>query len=116
MRKLNTQDVFKLARFIKKANLKEDLKLIFEKSQGMDGDTDSKQTELGIDMVLAIIEKAGDEIVEAEFYSLLAGVAEKTPEDIKNLSLEALAELFIQIKNENNVIVFFKAACQSAKK
>ncbi len=116
MRKLNTQDVFKLARLIKKANLKDDIKNLFEKSQRMEGDKDVRQKELGFETALVIIEKTADEGVENEFYSLLAGIAEKTSDDIKTLSIEAMIELFIQVAKENNVVTFFKVAYQSAKK
>ena len=108
-----------MARFIKKADLKGTILSFFEKGQNLNADEKSKDfkaKELGVEAALTVIEKAADEGMENEFYALIAGVAEKTPEDIKNMSIEALLEAFGQIAKENNLAVFFKAAYQSAEK
>lgn len=117
MRKLQTQDVFKMARIIKAANLKEEIKRAIEGANlkgsldqsGID-QNDKVVEKVGMDVFFTVLEACGDHTVEKLFYDFLAGITEKSEEDIRTMSLDGMAEAVKQIIRENNMSVFFKAA------
>ena len=113
MRKINTSDVFKLARIIKKAEMRDKIaKSIKEANEKKNNDATSQQIEedVGIEVVLTCIEACANDGMEKSIYELLSGIAENSPEDIEKMTLEALIELVQKIVTENNVANFFNAA------
>lgn len=105
MRKLQFQDGFKLARIIKKANLKDamqdKLKVVKES-----GDVDVEK--IGMDITFTLIESAAD--VEQEVYELLAGVFECDPDQVKTMSFDMLQMHIKEMNQQNNLLDFFKKA------
>lgn len=131
MRKLITSDVFKMARIIKAAQVKDAIAEIFESTKGVDsgileGDSDEvkeakrkaladKQEAAGFEAIMTIFEACSTEKLEKMLYDLLAGVTEKTADDIGGQSLEATIADIKTIVEENNIANFFKSAGQLTK-
>ena len=90
MRKINTGDVFKLARIIKATGAKEDIINIYSESKRIKEEiresatqekakekSEEAQEKIGINIFFAIFEKCSDEKVEKLVYKLIGGIAEK---------------------------------------
>lgn len=109
MRKIQTQDVFKLARIIKQANMKETIADLIKRGQaaGKAEDKDGVVESIGIEVFIALIEAAGDEKMEQKIYDLLDGITEKK---IKEQSLDVTFEDIKQIIRENDIKSFFNTA------
>lgn len=132
MRKIQTQDVFKLARIMKQTKLKEILSDYVKKGGELGKTLSQKQTEnkqeekvkqesdevtidnvkesFGIEVAFSIMEACAETKTENLLYDLIAGIAEKKANDIKTQSLETTIEQIKQIMNENNIIAFFNTA------
>lgn len=106
MRKLNTGDVFKMARLMKNSNVLATVKEAFVngKKEGAD------ETQVGMDFVVDVLCTCSEEKTEAQLYDLLAGICEKKPDDIRDQSLETTVEDIRRIIQENNVVNFFRSA------
>lgn len=112
MRKINTGDVFKMARIIKNAGIAGDIKEAF--SEGKKEDADAEQ--IGLDVFMDIVCSCADDSIEKKFYDLIGGITEKKPEDIEAQSLETTVEDIKRICEENNVVNFFKSAARLSSK
>ena len=106
MRKINTGDVFKLARLLKKGNVTQIVKRAYEEGRKKDADKEK----IGMDVILEILCNCTDNEMERLIYGLISGICEKKPEDIESQSLETTIEDIKKIVRENNVINFWKAA------
>jgi hypothetical protein len=106
MRKLQTHDVFKLARIIKHAHLKESISQFIKRGKEEGANTE----EIGIDVFMMIIESCGDAKLEDLLYDLLAGIAEKKQDEIKTQSLDTTIKQIQEIIKENNIVTFFNTA------
>lgn len=106
MRKLNTGDVFKMARILKNGNIMQNIRDAFV--TGKSENADSQQ--IGMDLIMNVLCSCSDTRVEDQIYELLGGVCEKKPEDIKNQSLEKTIEDIKKICEENNISNFLKSA------
>ena len=112
MRKINTEDVFKMARIIKNTSITGNIKKAF--SEGKKEGADAEQ--IGIDVFMDIVCSCADESIEKKFYDLIGGITEKKPEDIKQQSLETTIDDIKRICEENNIINFFKSAARLSSK
>lgn len=110
MRKINTSDVFKLARILKKGKVEESIsKAIGE----IDIKGKNKITEkVGVKVMLALFESCGEPDVEPLIYDLFGGIAEVDPSTIATQPFEDTLEMFKEISKENNLTIFFKQASQ----
>lgn len=126
MRKINTGDVFKMARIIKTANIRNQVVEIYSAANRPLSDDDKedenakkeieqRKEKAGIEFVMVLLEGCSEEKMESQLYDLLAGITEKKPEDIENQSLEATISDFKQIVAENNIANFIGAANRLAK-
>lgn len=106
MRKINTEDVFKMARLMKNGNILQAVKNAY--LEGRKEDADAQQ--IGIGTVMDIVCSCTDARVESQFYELLGGICEKKPEAIKTQSLEATVEDIRKIFQENNILNFLDSA------
>lgn len=66
----------------------------------------------GIDAVMILIDAAANETVEDAVYDLLAGITEKSKEEISNQSLDALIDDIEKIAKENDFANFMKRVNQ----
>ncbi len=112
MRKLNTGDVFKMARLLKSANIVGSVKNAFEKGKEEGADT----MNVGIDFVCEVLCACSEERTETQLYDLLSGVCEKKPEEIRSQSIETTVQDIQRIVEENNVLNFFKSASRLSGK
>ena len=69
---------------------------------------------VGIDAVMILIDAAANETVEDAVYDLLAGITEKSKEEISNQSLDALMDDIEKIAKENDFANFMKRVNQLA--
>lgn len=106
MRKINTADVFKMARLMKGTNLTESIKKAY-----MDGKEENANTEeIGMNAIMDIIGSCSDGGTEKKFYELLAGISEKTVDQIMDQSLETTVADIKRICEENNIVNFLRSA------
>ena len=108
MRKINTRDVCKLARIMKKSNVEDNIAKAVEEMEGAKGKKVSEKA--GIKIMLVLFESVGDPEVEELIYDLFGGIAEVDPQDIANMPFEDTINLIKQINEQNNLKAFFKAA------
>lgn len=112
MRKINTQDVFKLARVMKKGKMSQS---IAEAIEGIDVSEGEITEKAGIRIFLALFESAGDAEIESMIYELIGGIAEVEPKTIAQQDFEKTIEMFKEISENNNLIYFFKQAGRLAQ-
>ena len=119
MRKLQTQDVFKMARIIRTADMREQISGTIKKAKQAErrqirekgkASADRLIENVGIEILMSVLDACGNPEVERQVYDLLGGVAEKKPEEIKTQSFDATVELIKEIAKENNMKNFFSAA------
>lgn len=112
MRKINTSDVFKLARMIKGGEIIEGFKKAYAagKEKGADAE------KIGLDVILDLVCACTDAKMEGQLYDLLAGICEKTPERIGEQPLGETIEDIRRICEENDIINFLKSASKLGQK
>ena len=103
MKKLTGKHVFAMAKIIKVANLKDEIGEVIAKAQTGEISTEK----VGIEALMIVINACGDDKVEQKVYDLLDDVFESKTAD---MSLEAIAQNFKQLAQENNLMSFFKSA------
>jgi len=109
MRKIQTQDVFKLARIIKQAKVKDEISRIIQEASASK-EKGNISEKVGIQAFFAIMENCSEPTLEEKIYDLLGGIAGVSPEEFKTQSLDVTLEQIKQIAKENNITDFFKAA------
>lgn len=92
MRKLNTGDLFKAARMIKKMGIKEDLEKFAEKL-----DENATQEGAGVDLIMLILEKATENETERLIYEFLSGPFETKAEDVEKMDLFEMVETLFTV-------------------
>lgn len=105
MRKLNTSDVFSLARLIKEIGIKEDIKKL---STSVNENTDVK--EAGFDLIFTVIEKFAEKNSEPALYNFLSGPLEIDPEEVGKVELFTLVENILEIADIEKWKAFLKLA------
>ena len=115
MRKIETHDVFKMARIIKKAGIKGEFAKVFSESKALTDEETKSTKELGVEVIFRIIEACSGEELEAMLYDFVAGIAEKDAETIKRMSLDALIDTFKEMGKMNNLTTFFSTAGRLAQ-
>lgn len=125
MRKINTGDVFKLARIIKATGAKEDIINIYAESKKMKEEVaenatsecvEAAQEKIGVKIFFAIFEKCSDVKVEKLVYELIGGIAEKKAVEIEKLPLDEMIKLLGEIIKENSIRNFFSTASNLVEK
>lgn len=104
MRKLVLKDAMKMAKIIKKANIKDEFAALAKKFTN----TQEDQQEVGIEVAVTLAQACGNEGVDKEVYELLNDIFET--KDVANMSLEEIGNKFAQLAQENNLLNFFKSA------
>ena len=101
MRKLNTSDLFKFLRIMRKAKIDKE---IHDLISGI-GD-EANEREVGIKAVIASLMSVP--YAECEIYDFLGGIAER--DNIAELPLNEFFDLLGEIARENNLNSFFGSA------
>lgn len=116
MRKLQTQDVFKMARIIKTANIRDSVQQAIKdglKAQDAeDKEKESAMYEIGINVFMQLLDACSDPKLEDQVYDFLGGIFESSPEDVKKLSLDGMIENVKKVIEQNNIKNFFKTAAR----
>lgn len=103
MRKLNTQDVFSLARIVRASAVKDQLVALIK-----DATSKNKSVEdIGIIGFLTIFEAMTEKNAESAIYTFLSGPFEMTPGEVAALDLSSLLQLLSRLCEENNLKDFF---------
>lgn len=123
MRKINTGDVFKLARIIKATGAKEEIFNIYSESRKLKEEletevsqesatekTEAVQEKIGIKIFFVIFDNCSDEKVEKLVYKLIGGIAEMKETEIEKMPLDEMMKLLGDIVKENNIANFFDSA------
>lgn len=105
MRKLQTKDVFRFARILKRADLTNEI-LKITNTEGMDAE------KIGMHIISICIDGCADVNQEKAIYEFLGDITEKGAEAIESLSLDVLFEDLKTISKENDLVTFFKSAQQ----
>ena len=121
MRKINTGDVFKMARLLKDANVMDAVKDAYKAAKKEDGAKDAHREDadkgsIWVDAAMKVLASCTSRQAEEQFYDLMAGICENEPEDIRNRPLDGLVEDIRRICEENNVANFLRSASDFAEK
>ena len=113
MRKLNTADVFAVARFIRASGMRDKLLPIIQRaaeeanaSEDQE-DRDAVLSRIGINGFLTVLEAMAERKSEAAIYEVLAGPMECSAEEVEKMPLEDLLPMLRQIAEENRLKDFF---------
>jgi Zn-dependent M16 (insulinase) family peptidase len=112
MRKINTADVFKMARLMKSAKLTESIKRAYTAGK----EKDANMEEVGMNAIMDIMGSCCDTGTEKSFYELLAGISEKAENEVRDQSLETTIADIKRICTENNIVNFLKSASSMSLK
>ncbi|WP_251205372.1 hypothetical protein [Acetatifactor aquisgranensis] len=121
MRKINTGDVFKMARLLKNANVMDAVKDAYKASKKEDGAKEAHKEgpdkgSIWVDAAMKVLASCTSQQAEEQFYDLMAGICENKPEDIRDRPLDGLMEDIRRICQENNVANFLRSASDFAEK
>lgn len=137
MRKIETHDVFKMARIIKTAGIRKEIsdairetqsriakkrRMMKEMESNEEGSTnpvneeEDLQESIGAEIFFVIAEACSSEKLEEMLYDFMGGIAEKSKEEIAHMPLDDLVELFKVMAKENNIFNFFNTAGRLAQK
>ena len=121
MRKINTGDVFKMARLLKNTNVMDAVKDAYKAAKKEDAVEGAHKGDAGkggiwMDAAMKVLSSCTSQEAEEEFYDLMAGICENKPEDIRNRPLDGLIEDIRRICEENNVANFLRSASDFAEK
>lgn len=103
MKKLNTKDVFKMARFLRNLDFKKEAETVLREADSID-DVFSD----GYALIYAIFEKIVDKNAEEQFYEFLSGPYEMTAEEVGELSIGEQIKNIKQLAKENDLKVFIQ--------
>lgn len=110
MRALLAKDIAPFTKVLAKMELKDLFKGLFKnKNKGKDEQSDEEKdySELGTDLIWGIIENYHK--AEKEFFVFLAGLEDKTPDEIAELPAADFINLVTELLSETN-LPFFKSA------
>lgn len=94
--KLQTQDMFKLLKIVKKTGMFENIKDLFKNVQGKSKEELEKvQTEVGMDIVIGIL--SGLDNAENEIYELVGSVTGKKAKEVAEQDLTTTMEVIQEI-------------------
>lgn len=105
MRKIEFQDAFTMARIIKKADIKTALAEVVKKGS----EKGASEKDIGIDVLFALVQAAGNEGMDKEIYELLGSITGLGAEAVMHQSMGDTIKQFKQIAKENNLEDFFKS-------
>lgn len=90
MRQLNGTDLGRACRLVQKAGVKDELVSFATAVKAKDGRT---QEELGLELILGIMGRLGDEDAEEAFWEFLSGPLGKSPVELEGMDLLDLMTL-----------------------
>lgn len=104
MRELKLKDIYKLSAIIDKMQVKADLnKLMDDAKQQSDA-----QAYIGGQMIMILISRL--HMAQKEVSTFLADLTDKTAEELDNLSIKEVTNLFKELFSQNDMSGFFNSA------
>lgn len=103
MRKLNTSDVFALARVIRASGIRDELRPLIRRAS----ESNAPVEDVGIDGFMTIMEALAERKAENAIYEALSGPFEVSAEDIANMPLPQMVEKLSALAQENELKSFF---------
>ena len=103
MRKLNTADVFAMARIVRASGLRDDLREVILRVSEKGLSTAA----VGIDGMLVVMEAVAEKKAESAIYEALAGPFEIPAADIATMELDVLLDNLKQLAEANDLKRFF---------
>lgn len=103
MRKLNTSDVFSMARIVRASGVRNELRPLIKAA----AESDRPVEDVGIDGFLCILEALAERKAESAIYEVLSGPLEMTADEVAKLPLDQLVEQLKALVAENNLKYFF---------
>ena len=103
MRKLNTSDVFAMARIVRASGIRNEIRDLIHRVAG----TDESTASVGIEGFLVIMEACAERKSERAIYEALSGPFEMTADEVALLELDELERRFSLLNEENNLKHFF---------
>ena len=110
MRKLKTSDVPVFCRCIKRLGVKDQIRELALKAN-----TAADVWANGFDFIWNLFDIATEKNGETVIYEFLAGPFEMSPEEVRDLELDALIGNVQQLVEENNLAGFFRSAAALMK-
>jgi hypothetical protein len=103
MRKLNTSDVFAMARIVRASGVRNELRPLIKAA----AQSERPVEDVGIDGFLCILEALAEQKAENAIYAALSGPFEMTPNEVETLPLDQLVEQLKALVAENDLKHFF---------
>ena len=104
MRELKLKDIYKLSAIIDKMQVKADLNKLMDDAKKQP----DAQAYIGGQMVMIIVSRL--HMAQKEVSSFLADLTGKTVEQLEDLSIKEVAELFKELFSKNDMSGFFNSA------
>jgi hypothetical protein len=104
MRELKLKDIYKLSAIIDKMQVKADLNKLMDDAKKQP----DAQAYIGGQMVMIIVSRL--HMAQKEVSSFLADLTGKTVEQLEDLSIKEVAELFKELFGKNDMSGFFNSA------
>lgn len=105
MKGLQTSDIFTFLRIVKSAEMREALKPIIKKANSGKEDAEN----IGIDVILTVMECVSQHAAENAVYSFLAAPFEMTEDEVKELPIPELIKNLKELAKENDLADFFSS-------
>lgn len=103
MRKLNTSDVFAMARIIRASGVRGELRPLIKQAV----ESESTLEDIGIDGILMIFEALAERKAENAIYEALAGPLEVSAGEVADIPLLDMVERLKTLAEENDLKRFF---------
>jgi hypothetical protein len=107
LRKLKTNDIFKMSKILKKMNLKNELKVAEE------GKKIKTQEQIGLELILAVFENL--HLAQGEVNEFLSDLVGMSVEEFEQLEIEKVFEIIEEFKAMPGISSFLKRANQLTK-
>jgi len=104
MRKLNTSDVFALARVVRVSGLRAELQELIKNA----ANRNARVEDVGIGGFLTIMEALAEKKSESAIYEVLAGPLELEPGQVASMPLDEMVQKLKQLEEENDLKSFFR--------
>lgn len=114
MRNLETQDVFKAARLLKKIGVREEIKEVAKEAEENKGKR--VRFDMGFDLMFGILEKATEENAEIEIYKFIADIFECEWEEVRKMNPLELFKKLEEVANIEEWKSFFGYVAKLMKK
>jgi hypothetical protein len=104
MRELKLKDIYRLSAIIDKMQVKTDLNKLMDDAKKQP----DAQAYIGGQMIMILVSRL--HMAQKEVSSFLADLTDKTVEELENLSIKEVSDLFKELFSKNDMSGFFNSA------